>query len=167
LRLAFDRSSVSGVSFSFPNPRRDYVDLGELGLALGSESVPRTPATAPFFDGHQTALLIDSVVLCREVAVSVRREDTASPALRLDPFGQLSLSTGRSSEMVMTGEGWLPLAFSCLRVTLSPQGTIARMIGDRSSRRILGWSAGPDELSEDQTTYFFAGEENELFALDD
>jgi hypothetical protein len=166
LKASFGRSHASGVSVFFPNPRRDYVDLGELGAAVAGAALPETPATRIFLDGDRDVLLVDSVILSDQIGISVRRRGGAASALGFEPFGNLKVSTGGANEVIVKASTWMPFAFSCLRVSLDRDGSIARIVSDTTGRRVVGWSDDTDDLDDD-VEYAHFGAHDQLLALDD
>jgi hypothetical protein len=165
LEASFVRSRVSGVSMFFPNPRRDYVDLGELGAALDGVALPENPATRIFLDGNRDVLLVDSVILSDQIGISIRRSGGTTSALMSEPFGNLQVSAIAGNEVIVKASTWMPFAFSCLRVTLDPDGCIARIVGDTSSRRVVGWSYDTDE-PDHEVEYVHLGTHDQLLVLD-
>ena len=166
LAASFNRLNAASVSLFFPNPRRHYVDLGELGAALAGVTLPATPATQVFLDGDRDVLLVDSVILSKEIGISVRRSGSTTSALAFEPFGELKVATSGRNEVTVTASKWLPFAFSCLRVTLDADGAIARIVSDTSSRRVVGWSHDTDDAEHD-VEYVQLGTDDQLLALDD
>jgi len=166
LKASFGRSNASGVSVFFPNPRRDYVDLGELGAAVEGAALPETPATRIFLDGDHDVLLVDSVILSDQIGISVRRRGGTASALTFEPFGSLQVSTAGANEVIVKASTWMPFAFSCLRVSLDRDGGIARIVSDMTGRRVVGWSHDTDDLDHD-VEYVHLGAHDQLLALDD
>jgi hypothetical protein len=165
-KASFGRSHASGVSVFFPNPRRDYVDLGELGAALAGAVLPESPATRVFLDGDREVLLVDSVILSDQIGISVRRRGGTASALGFEPFGSLAVATGGADEVIVKATKWMPFAFSCLRVSLDRDGSIARIVSDTTGRRVVGWSDDTDGLDDD-IEYVHFGAYDQLLALDD
>ena len=165
LKASFGRSNASSVSVFFPNPRREYIDLGELGAAIDGAALPETPSTRIFLDGDRDALLVDSVILSDQIGISVRRRGRTTSELGFEPFGSLKVSTAGANEVIVKASAWMPFAFSCLRVSLDREEGVTRIISDTISRRVVGWSHDTDDLDRD-VEYVHFGAPDQMLSLD-
>ncbi|MGI5238884.1 hypothetical protein [Dactylosporangium sp. CA-139066] len=167
LEAAFSGSRAEGVSVYFPNPRRDFVDLGELGAALAGARVPDTATTTVFHDGDRSLLLVDSVILSDEIGISIRRRSASAPALAVEPFGSLQVTTVNDSELTIKASSWMPFAFSCLLVSVQMDGLVTRVVHDADARRVVGFNRDSDDLSSGDAEFFHVGAHSDLVAIDE
>jgi hypothetical protein len=134
--IAAHFGDASELSFSFPDVRRSFVDVNELGHVLAGREVDvGNPAAAIFVEGDYTFLVVDSVLTSRDFDIRVEATNGAGFGLDLPGIqevvaaasGTVTVEAASGRALRFRGKHDLAFAFTCVRLYLGPDGVIASM----------------------------------------
>lgn len=155
--LELQASGAAYLAFAFPAAQRYALDTGVLGRTLAGRRIDRTnpAATICFADRPYELLLIDSVLTSQQIAVVLsgsrgRRLNLDLVALRqalAEIGGSLGASDENTIELILQSKSELTFAFTCVRVTLGDDGTIAAIPPDEQTRMLSSMTPSPQRLS--------------------
>jgi hypothetical protein len=134
------------LSFAFPAARRLAVDVNALGVALAGRRLDQgNPAAAILFaPPRYDLLLVDSVLTSRAIAIVIsgargQRLNLDLAALRhalAEIGGSVGAATDHNVELTLSSPAELTFAFSCVRLTLDPDGAILAIPPDHRTRTL-------------------------------
>jgi hypothetical protein len=134
------------VSFSFSDVARQFIDKGELGLALKGCALDRLQPAAAIFFGEDPwdCLLIDSTIASSDFNIEVHKAssndfklDVGAIQAIVDKAGVgVKVSATSKSSVTFKGPKRLSFAFSCVRLFVNEGGRIQLLEEDSLKRQL-------------------------------
>jgi hypothetical protein len=125
------------VSFFFPEPRRVFVDPLQLGAALDSAIFHRNPATRALLTNEHKILIVDSVLVAKQIGVQISRRRARHASGMISPLTASGSATSASSDtLIFEGERELSFAFSAVQLQKDEDGGNLSFVYDRDLRTV-------------------------------
>lgn len=149
------------VSFSFKDVARTYVDINWLGRVLNGKVIDdQNPAANIFINDYYKFLVIDSVIGSSDFSISVEESSEQGFKLNLPAIqtfvaqanAEVSVSSTTGLDLTFQGNKRLTFAFSCVRLFLEEDGSIAS-IEPAFKNYLLGKQRLNDEPDIQPTLY--------------
>jgi hypothetical protein len=157
-------TGAARVSFAFQDVVRFYIDPSVIGTGLKKRVVDQLhPTAAPFFaPGATQMLLVDSVITSKDFTISIDQNAQTQFDLDLEGIEQIvsgantgvKVSSSGGRDITFQGKHGLAFAFSCLRVDLNLDGSIASLAQDISGKVLSGDGSLPRAMLTEEPGMF-------------
>jgi len=151
---------ASMLSFTFQDIKRMWIDINSFGRIIRNHKIDlASPAAAIFFGENPYAfLLLDSVITSSKFTVSVDRADSTDFKFDIEGIknivggisASIDVSTTSGFDLTFNGNKQLAFAFSCVRFSLTDDGTIGQILPEEGKMVMNYAHLSTDLLSEEE-----------------
>lgn len=158
LDAALASSDVETVAFSFPDPRRRWVDEIALGHAMRDATLKRNPATERFFGSSGRLLIVSSVIVSDRISLELGGRSARSASADAGAV-TLSANVAARQEMSLRAKGTVAVAFKAFPLDIDNEGRVVRF---GTSRDVLMRGVLPGDIPIQRPRPVLLGEETDL-----